>query len=84
MIRKINTWTIEKEYIDSTYKNFNNNKLYAGTSNGSVNGSGRGDGFKIYFSKIHKCEVSCILGENFYGLGGDEINDIHTYVKYVY
>ena len=49
MIRKINTWTIEKEYIDSTYKNFNNNKLYEGMGNGSVNGSGRGDGFKIYF-----------------------------------
>lgn len=61
-----------------------NNKFYEGADNGSVNGSDRGDGFKVYFSKIHKCEVSCILGENFYGLGGDEINDIHTYVKYVY
>lgn len=40
MKRKINTWTLEKEYIDSTYKNFINNKFYEDMGNDSVNGSG--------------------------------------------
>ena len=57
MKRKINTWTLEKEYIDSTYEIFNNDAVsYEDMNNGLVNGSGRGDGFKIYFSKIHKCD----------------------------
>ena len=82
MIRKINTWTIEKEYIDPEYHNFIHD-FYEDTQSGSIRGYGCGNGVGIFLSKRQKCEVSFIENENFHGIGAEKLNNTDTYIKYI-
>lgn len=83
MIRKINIWTIEKEYIDPTYHKFIFDNFYEDTRSGSIRGYGYGSGLGILLSKRHKCEVSVIQNENFSGIGAEKLNSSDIYAKYI-
>lgn len=77
MIRKMNSWPNEKEYIDPMgYYEFD-------YQSGSIRGYGYGIGCNVLLSKIQKCEVSIIENENFHGIGAEKLNLADTYAKYI-
>ena len=77
MIRKMNSWPNEKEYIDPMiYYDFDN-------QSGSIKGYGYGIGFNVLLSKRQKYEVSIIENENFHGIGAEKLNIADIYVKYI-